>query len=84
MPQVGQSTRRMAYRKNTEMPYNGTNSTPENITRLRRFACGVIQFISKGKPSISQKMQQLNRNTRLVFDYLRMTSNSILLTEYEV
>ena len=49
---------------------------PENITRLRRFACGVIQFISKGKSSISQKMQQLNRNTRLVFDYLRMTSNS--------
>jgi predicted transposase YbfD/YdcC len=53
-----------------------TGHGPENITRLRRFACGVIQFISKGKSSISQKMQQLNRNTRLVFDYLRMTSNS--------
>jgi predicted transposase YbfD/YdcC len=54
-----------------------TGHGPENITRLRRFAVGVIQFISDGKGSVSQKMQQLNRNTRLVFDYLRMTSNSI-------
>ena len=53
-----------------------TGHGPENITRLRRFATGVIQFISSGKDSVSQKMQQLNRNTRLVFDYLRMTSNS--------
>jgi len=53
-----------------------TGHGPENITRLRRFAVGVIQFISDGKSSVSQKMQQLNRNTRLVFDYLRMTSNS--------
>lgn len=30
---------------------------PENITRLRRFACGVTQYISKGKSSICQKMQ---------------------------
>jgi predicted transposase YbfD/YdcC len=49
---------------------------PENVTRLRRFAVGVIQFISKGKTSVAEKMQQLNRNTRLVFDYLRMTNNS--------
>jgi predicted transposase YbfD/YdcC len=54
-----------------------TGHGPENITRLRRFAVGVIQFISGGKSTVSQKMQQLNRNTRLVFDYLRMTSNSI-------
>jgi len=54
-----------------------TGHGPENVTRLRRFAVGVIQFISDGKSSVSQKMQQLNRNTRLVFDYLRMTSNSI-------
>ncbi|MCW5598334.1 MAG: hypothetical protein KIT59_04355 [Nitrosomonas sp.] len=53
-----------------------TGNGPENVTRLRHFTCGVIQLISKGKSSISQKMQQLNRNTRLVFDYLRMTSNS--------
>ena len=53
-----------------------TGYGPENVSRLRRFAVGVIQFVSDGKSSVSQKMQQLNRNTRLVFDYLRMTSNS--------
>jgi len=56
-----------------------TGHGPENITRLRRFAVGVIQLISDGKSSVSMKMQQLNRNTRLVFDYLRMTSNSTRL-----
>lgn len=49
---------------------------PENISRLRRFAAGVIQFISDGKSSVAEKMRQLHRNTRLVFDYLRMTNNS--------
>ena len=53
-----------------------TGNGTENISRLRRFAVGVIQFISDGKSSVAQKMQQLNRNTRLLFDYLRMTSNS--------
>ena len=57
-----------------------TGHGPENVTRPRRFACSVIQFISKGKASVSQKMQQLNRNTRLVFDCLRMTSNSISIS----
>ena len=47
---------------------------PENVSRLRRFAIGVIK--SKGVRSVAQKMRQLNRNTRLVFDYLRMTTNS--------
>jgi predicted transposase YbfD/YdcC len=47
---------------------------PENITRLRRFAIGVIK--SKGARSVAQKMRQLTRNVRLVFDYLRMTENS--------
>jgi len=51
-----------------------TGYGPENITRLRRFAIGVIK--SKGVRSVAQKMRQLNRNTRLVFDYLRMTANS--------
>jgi predicted transposase YbfD/YdcC len=54
-----------------------TGHGPENITRLRRFAVGVIHFISKASTSVAEKMQQLNRNTRLVFDYLRMTNNSI-------
>ena len=52
-----------------------TGHDPGNITRLRRFAADVIQVISDGKSSVSQNMQQLNRNTRLVFDYLRMTNN---------
>jgi len=49
---------------------------PENITRLRRFAVGVIKIFAKGKTSVAEKMQQLHRNIRLVFDYLRMTQNS--------
>jgi predicted transposase YbfD/YdcC len=51
-----------------------TGYGPENITRLRRFAIGLIK--SKGVKSVAQKMRQLNRNTRLVFDYLRMSANS--------
>lgn len=51
-----------------------TGYGPENITRLRRFAIGVIK--SKGVRSVAQKMRQLTLNTRLVFDYLRMTKNS--------
>ncbi len=51
-----------------------TGHGPENITRLRRFAIGVIK--SQGARSVAQKMRQLTRNARLVFDYLRMTENS--------
>jgi predicted transposase YbfD/YdcC len=51
-----------------------TGHGPENVTRLRRFAVGVIK--SKGVANVAQKMRQLNRNIRLVFDYLRMTTNS--------
>lgn len=51
-----------------------TGHGPENITRLRRFAVGLIK--SKGARSVSQKMRELTRNVRLVFDYLRMTENS--------
>ena len=51
-----------------------TGHGPENITRLRRFAISVIK--SKGVRSVAQTMRQLNKNTRLVFDYLRMTNNS--------
>ena len=49
---------------------------PENMTRLRRFAVGVIKRVSKGKTSIAETMRRLQRNVRLVFDYLRMTENS--------
>jgi predicted transposase YbfD/YdcC len=51
-----------------------TGYGPENITRLRRFAVGVIK--SKKVRSVAQKMRELTRNVRLVFDYLRMTSNA--------
>lgn len=47
---------------------------PENITRLRRFAIGVIK--SKGPRSVAQKMRELTLNVRMVLDYLRMTRNS--------
>jgi predicted transposase YbfD/YdcC len=51
-----------------------TGYGPENVTRLRRFAIGVIK--SKGVRSVAQKMRELTLNVRLVFDYLRMTENS--------
>jgi predicted transposase YbfD/YdcC len=53
-----------------------TGFGPENVTRLRRFAVGILTLFSNGKTSIAQKMAKLNRNPRLVFDYLRMTKNS--------
>lgn len=51
-----------------------TGYGPENMTRLRRFAIGIIK--SKGAESVPQKMRQLTRHVRLVFDYLRMTENT--------
>lgn len=51
-----------------------TGQGPENMTRLRRFAVGLIK--SKGVRSVAQKMRELTLNTRLVFDYLKMTRNS--------
>lgn len=43
------------------------------MTRLRRFAVGVIK--SKGVRGVTQQMRQLTRNVRLAFDYLAMTDN---------
>jgi len=51
-----------------------TGHGPENMTRLRRFAIGLIK--SKGVYSVAQKMRQLALNIRAVFDYLKMTENS--------
>ena len=45
------------------------------MTRLRRFAVGVIK--AKGVRCVAQKMRQLTQNVRAVFDYLRMTKNSM-------
>jgi hypothetical protein len=46
----------------------------ENITRLRRFALGVLK--STGRGNVAEKMRRLTRSVRLVFDYLRMSENS--------
>ncbi len=51
-----------------------TGHGPENITRLRRFAVGLIK--SKSVGSVAQKMRMLAMNPRAVFDYLRMTDNT--------
>lgn len=54
-----------------------TGFGPENITRLRRFAVGLLKSFQKPRRSIATMMRNLAFNTRLVFDYLRMTQNSI-------
>ena len=56
-----------------------TGYGPENISRLRRFAVGIIK--SKGVNSVAQKMRRLTKNTRAVFDYLKMTKNSCNFSE---
>ncbi len=58
-----------------------TGYGPENISRLRRFAIGIIK--SKGARSVAQKMRQLTCNLRLVFDYLRMTTNSCACARFK-
>jgi len=47
---------------------------PENITRLRRFAVGLLK--SKGVRNVSQKIRQLIMNRRIVLDYFKMSKNS--------
>ena len=51
-----------------------TGNGPEVISGIRRFAISLIK--SKNVSSVAQKMKQLNRNIRSVFDYLRMIKNS--------
>ena len=53
-----------------------TGFGPENITRLRRFAVGILKSFQKSAQSVAEMMRKLAFNTRLVFDYLRMTQNS--------
>ncbi len=53
-----------------------TGHGPENITRLRRFAVGILKSFQTPTQSIAELMRKLCFNTRLVFDYLRMTKNS--------
>lgn len=52
-----------------------TGFGPENITRLRRFAIGLLESKKRNK-TIPEMMKKLMLNTRAVFDYLKMTRNS--------
>jgi len=53
-----------------------TGFGPENITRLRRFAVGIPKSFQRPNQSLVTMMRNLAFNTRLVFDYLRLTRNS--------
>jgi len=53
-----------------------TGHGPENITRLRRFAVGILKSFQTSTQSIAEMMRKLCFCTRRVFDYLRMTKNS--------
>jgi len=53
-----------------------TGFGPENITRLRRFAVGILKSFQKTAQSIAEMMRKLTFRTRLVFDYFGMTRNS--------
>lgn len=53
-----------------------TGFGPENITRLRRFAIGILKSFQQPKQTIAEMMRKLSLRTRIVFDYLRMTENS--------
>ena len=58
-----------------------TGFGPENITRQRRFAVGILKSFQKPYQSMgarvestfAEMMRKVSFNTRLVFDYLRMT-----------
>ena len=47
---------------------------PENMTRLRRFAVGLLK--SRGIKNVSQKIRQMVMSPRIVLDYMKMTKNS--------
>lgn len=53
-----------------------TGFGPENITRLRRFAIGLLKTKQRNNETIPEMMKKLLLNTRAVFDYLKMTRNS--------
>ena len=47
------------------------------MTRLRRFAVITLKSFQKPAQSIAEMMRTLCLCTRLVFDYMRMTNNSV-------
>lgn len=50
-----------------------TGHGPQNMTRLRRFAIGLIH--GRGLP-VAQTMRQLARSPRRLLDFLKMTANA--------
>ncbi|MES9880866.1 MAG: ISAs1 family transposase [Sedimenticola sp.] len=52
-----------------------TGFGPENVTRLRWFAIGLLKS-KKCNETIPETMKKLLMNTRAVFDFLKMTRNS--------
>jgi hypothetical protein len=54
-----------------------TGHGPENVTRLRRFAIGLLKAFQQPGQSIAAMMRKLASRVRLVFDYLRLTANSL-------
>ena len=52
-----------------------TGYGPENISRIRRFAIGAIKAISS--KGVAETMRDLVMNIRLVFDYLKMSKNTL-------
>lgn len=52
-----------------------TGYGPENMTRLRRLAISI--FKARGVTNVAQKTRELSMNVRVVFDYLKMTKNSL-------
>lgn len=53
-----------------------TGHGPANVTRLRRFAVGVLKSYQKPGQYIPEMMRQLARRPRQVLDYLKLTANS--------
>jgi predicted transposase YbfD/YdcC len=53
-----------------------TGHGPANVTRLRHFALSVLKSFQKPGQSIAAMMRHLNRRSRTVLDYLRLTANS--------
>jgi predicted transposase YbfD/YdcC len=54
-----------------------TGFGPENMSRLRRFAVGILKSFQKRAHTLAEMMRTRCFRTRLVFDYVRMTNNSV-------
>ena len=50
---------------------------PENVTRLRRLAISVLRSFQQPNQTIAEMMRKLCFRSRMVFDYMRMTKNSV-------